>query len=337
MPTNLGIIASSLSGSRAPTTFNYGGTVLPSNVGRLAFINGTAVLARGGASSAHVETWYSADVWTGATAGANSINTPNGLYADNGVAVKFGRGVAGTVAVARSTDGGQTWATALNTAATSDLLYAGAYGNVGGTARWISPVNGDNDVYLSTNNGSSWTIQSNVLGGTARSWIAATRFGSAFGVFRDATDYYTSETGVTWTLRTLPVAPGHASFRNFVAGSAEVMYTVTLGTAGVATYTSTDLVNWTTTGTVAFSNSINNDLLHIAYGNGYYVIMAGRDDGSDTTEIAYSASAGTNWTIGSVTSGTQGFISLNRDFAYNPTDGGFYIVAGARIWRAITI
>ena len=336
MLTNLGIIASSLSGSRAPVNFSFGGTVLD-NADRIAFIDGTAVVANTGNVSA-VSNWYSANIFTGATAGANSINAPWGIYAANGAVVKFGRFSAGTVTVSRSLDGGQTWATELNQVASGDYLIAGAYGNVGGTARWISPVAGDNDVYLSTNNGDTWAAQANVLGGTARTWCAATRLGTAFGVFRDGTDYYTSETGVSWTLRTLPVAPGNESFRNFVAGSAEVVYGAQLGGGTVATYNSTDLVNWTATGTVVFPFNINTGL-SFAYGNGYWVLMAGRnaDIGDDVIGIAYSASAGTSWTLGTVTSGELAFIDPDRDIAYNDADGGFYIVAGTRVWRSVTL
>lgn len=326
-----------MSGSRAPVTFNYGGTVSNGNAHYLTFINGTAVLNRGDNLTA-VSNWYSSDLWTGVTAGGDSINTTYGITAANGAVIKFGRFSAGTVAIARSLDGGQTWGTQLNTASTGDYLIAGAYGNVGGTARWVTPVAGDNDVYLSTNNGSSWTIQSNVLGGTARTWCAATRFGSAFAVFRDGTDYYTSETGVTWTLRTLPVAPGHESFRNFVAGSAEVMFTVNLGGGTVSTYTSTDLVNWTTTGTVVFSQPITSGLLNLAFGNGYWLISAGRESGGDDYQFAaYSASAGTAWTQSVVNTGTVTNMQPLRDVAYNSTDGGFYMIAGSRVWRAITI
>lgn len=335
MLTNLGIIAASQAGSRAPATFNYAGTVSDANANYLTFINGTAVLTRGATSSSN---FYSTDLYAGSVlSGGASIFTPYGITAANGVVLKFGREAAGTVAVARSTDGGQTWATALNTAATGDNLIAGAYGNVGGTARWVTPVAGDNDVYLSTNNGSSWTIQSNVLGGTARNWVAATRFGSAFAVFRDGTDYYTSETGVTWTLRTLPVAPGHESFRNFVAGSAEVLYTVVNNPGTVITYNSTDLVNWNLTGTVVFPQPITAGMLNVAFGNGYYVITAGRDSSDDYQFAAYSASAGTVWTQSVVNSGTQIFMSTLRDVAYNSNDGGFYMIAGSRVWRAITI
>lgn len=326
-----------MSGSRAPANFTYGGAVSNSNAHYLTFINGTAVLNRGD-NIAAVSNWYSSDLFSGVTAGGDSINTTYGITAANGAVIKFGRFSAGTVAIARSLDGGQTWGTQLNTASTGDYLIAGAYGNVSGTARWVTPVAGDNDVYLSTNNGSSWTIQSNVLGGTARTWCAATRFGSAFAVFRDGTDYYTSETGVTWTLRTLPVAPGHESFRNFVAGSAEVMYTVQPNNSGgtVLTYTSTDLVNWTATGTVVFPSNL--DTINLAFGNGYWVIAAGDETTlNDLQFAAYSASAGTAWTQSVVNSGTATNMSTFRDVAYNSTDGGFYMVAGSRVWRAITI
>lgn len=331
-----------MSGSRAPALFSFGGTVSNTNAHYLTFIGGTAVLNRGD-NLAAVTNWYSSDLFSGVTDGGNSINTTYGITAANGAVIKFGRFSAGTVAIARSLDGGQTWGTQLNTASTGDYLIAGAYGNVGGTARWVTPVAGDNDVYLSTNNGSSWTIQSNVLGGTARTWCAATRFGSAFAVFRDGTDYYTSETGVTWTLRTLPVAPGHESFRNFVAGSAEVMYAADLGGGSVSTYTSTDLVNWTATGTVVFAQIINNNLLSLAFGNGYWVMLAGRETsvGNDYIAAAYSASAGTAWTLSNFSGGTTGSpsfsIPVQRDIAYNETDGGFYLTAGSRVWRAITI
>jgi len=335
--TNLGIFAASQAGSRAPVTFNYAGTVSNGNAHYLTFIGSTAVLTRGDNDSA-VTTWFSSDLFAGVTQGTNSINSPYGITSANGVVVKFGRFSGGTVTVARSTDNGQNWVTELNQVAAGDRLIAGAYGDVGGTARWIAPAAGDNDVFLSTNNGDTWAAQANVLGGTARTWCAATRFGTAFAVFRDGTDYYTSETGVTWTLRTLPVAPGHESFRNFIAGSAEVMYTVNLGGGTVATYTSTDLVNWTTTGTVVFPHVVS-DSLNLAFGNGYWVIAGGDDAsiGDDKQSAAYSASAGTAWTLSNVTDGTAGGMQPLRDIAYNATDGGFYMVAGARVWRAITI
>jgi hypothetical protein len=331
-----------MSGSRAPATFTYGGTVSNAEATNLTFINGTAVLTKGGnltGDTSIVPNFYSTNLFSGVTQVADSVNTTYGITAANGVVVKFGAWSIGNVRVSRSTDGGLSWVTELNTASTGDRLIAGAYGNIGGTARWISPVAGDNDVYLSTNNGDTWTLQSNVLGGTARTWCAATRFGTAFGVFADNVSYYTSEIGTTWTLRTLPVAPGHESFRNFVAGSAEVLYTVNLGGGTISTYTSTDLVNWTTTGTVVFPQPIGEGLLNVAFGNGYYVISAGRDNsiGNDFQYAAYSASAGTNWTISEVQTGTVTGLSTIRDIAYNEADGGFYMIAGSRVWRAITV
>lgn len=342
MLTNLGIIAASQAGSRAPATFTAGGTVLPSsNIGRLSFINGTAVLGQASSGPAGGESnWYSASVYTGATAGGNSIDAPWGHYSENGVTLKFGRNAAGTVSVARSTDGGQTWATALNTASTSDLLYAAAYGDVGGTARWITPVYGDNDVYLSTNNGSSWTIQSNVLGGTARNWTSAVRLGTAFGVFADITSYYTSDTGTTWTLRTLPGAPAasNADYRNFVAGSGVAMYLTGNAYTGATAYITTDLVNWTNAGTVTLTGPTPQNYLRLAYGNGYWVAMReGEDSNLETLTYAYSASNGSAWTQGTIISGSAVIVSGRWDIAYNSTDGGFYVVAGTRVWRAITI
>lgn len=335
MLTNLGIYASSQAGSRAPTIFSYQASGAPTARVYFTFLNGTAIVNTA-TSLNSTSNYTSGDIWTSSTAAGTSLNTTYGITAANGVVMKFGRYSAGTVAITRSTDGGQTWVTELNTASTGDYLIAGAYGDVSGTARWVSPVAGDNDVYLSTNNGDTWTVQSNVLGGTARTWCAATRFGTAFGVFADNTAYYTSETGVTWTLRTLPVAPGHESFRNFVAGSAEVMYLAATGGGTVVSYISTDLVNWSASGTVAVGNF---DALNLAYGNGYWVIMRSDEAGvQDFVNAYYSASAGTVWTASSVTSGTGSFTNPEvADLAYNPTDGGFYMMAGGDLWRAITI
>lgn len=345
MPSsNLGIIASSYQvagGPSAPSVFTYGGTVLPSdNIGRLSFINGTAVLGRAGATGD--ENWYSADVYTGATAGGTSIDAPWGHYSANGVTIKVGRGTLGTVAVARSLDGGQTWVTELNTASASDYLASAAYANIGGTARWIAPVYGDNDVYLSTNNGDTWTLQSGVI--ATGNHYAAAFFGTLFGVFRAVTGYYTSPTGTTWTLRSLPTSPGPNSdnFRNFIAGTAELLYhdQSELGGGSVVTYSSTDMINWTAEGTAVFPFTPSEGV-RMAYGNGYYVMAGARDEsfGDDKLDAFYSSDGGASWLSCNVQSGTAaGVLSLAStfDIAYNDSDQAFYIVAGNRVWKAQT-
>lgn len=333
--TNLGIYASSFrTAGTAPSLFTLGSAIPATSANQIAFINGTAVIQGNGPV-----TRYSGDIFTSSTAGGtlSTTITAYGMTAANGAVISFGGSALGTVSAVRSLDGGLTWATALNNAATGSNLAAGAYGDVSGTARWIAPVSNDNDIWLSTNNGSTWAFQSGVLGATGFNWGGAVRFGTAFAVFNDTTTYYTSTAGVTWTSRTLPATPG-AQANNaggFVAGTAEVMYVRHIGAGSISSYTSTDLVNWTTRGTIVFTAGTPDQGIKLAFGNGYWVMAFGDDQATDFIGVAYSSDTGTTWTAGSV-SGSANFVNGGFDIEYNSTDKGFYIVNGSRVWRALT-
>lgn len=323
---SLGIIASSFQLSEGLSSFATGGTV-PGTVNSLAYINGTAVISIGGTGSR-----YATDLFTTTTLGGASIDTPNSSRAANGVVLKTGRGANGTVTIARTSDGGQTWATALNVTRTDDRIESVAYAEVSGTARWIGPVSKDNDVYLSTDNGASFTAQANVLS-NAR-WWASERMGSAFAVFSDSLDgsYYTSEIGTTWTLRTLP-ARAEADLAAFASRDDTTMFV-----AGSVVYTTSDLVNWSTVGTIPIG-SAGWDQARLAYGNGNWVYAnADGASGNQKMIVYYSINNGASWTQSTVTAeGSATFVSA---IDYNSADSSFYIIgtrAGVnRVWRATT-
>lgn len=336
---NLGILASSYQVAAGLATFATGanfGTVVSNS---LAFVNGTAVLDANGTGSR-----YSTDLYTTTTLGGATIDTPNSSWGANGVVLKTGRDAAGTITIARTSDGGQTWATALNAASTGDRIEAVAYGDVSGTARWIAPVHGDNDVYLSTDNGATFSLQSNVL--AIDNWRAATRMGSAFAVFAyNSTAYYTSAIGTTWTLRTLPAITDQFSnyySRAFASSSDTTMYL----SQGSVVYTTSDLVNWTLQGTVPINATASIQAAGITQGNGYWVAGLIRRIGSgggaiEALEVYYSNNNGVSWSSSTV-QGT-GTTTTLYDLAFNSSDNGFYITGGTggatqtmRVWRGLS-
>lgn len=327
---SLGIIASSFQVAAGLSTFATGGTI-PGTVNSLAFVNGTAVLDQAGTGSR-----YSDSLFTTTTLGGATIDTPNLSWGANGVVLKTGRDASGTVTIARTSDGGQTWATALNATSASDRIETVAYADVNGTARWIAPVYGDNDVYLSTNNGESFSLQSNVLGGTARDWIAATRMGSAFAVFnRNVTAYYTSEIGTTWTLRTLPGSSPSASDGRAFASSAD---TTMFMQGGSVVYTTSDLVNWSLIGTVPVADVTWDNPTILIQGNNNWV-LALADASSNQIGIWYSSNNGTSWATATVQGGAVSN-AVMKEGAFNSADNGFYIIAGPgptnRVYRGLS-
>lgn len=341
MVSNLGILAASVIKNLPPSSFtlstatSFGTAANNSPIG-VTFVNGTAILQL----SSGTATRYSTNLFDGSNVGGTTVNSPNQLLGANGVALKVGLDTSGTVTISRTTTGGTSWSTVLNTASTSDRMYAIAYGNVGGTARWIAPVFGDNDVYLSTDNGASFTLQSNVLGGTARTWRGALYFGTAFAVFNtQVSAYYTSPNGTTWTLRTLPVTTSNLRHNQVVAGESEVMLLddTTNGTA--VAYTSTDLINWTLAGTITAGTYTAPDDLFLTYGNGYYVAAFYNNSAgtaSDWLSVWYSANKGTAWSNADIPSGTGIYDITFAALGYNPDDYGFYLFGGTRLWRSIT-
>lgn len=320
---SFGIIASSFQEAAGLTSFATAGTV-PGTINSLAFVNGTGVVDQAGTGSR-----YSTDAFLSTTLGGATIDTPNRSWGANGVVLKAGRNASGTVTIARTADGGQTWATALNVTRTGDRIETVAYANVSGTARWIAPVYGDNDLYLSTNNGSSFSEQSNVL--ATENWIASTRMGSAFGVFAagDAA-YYTSEIGTTWTLRTLPVAPDTDDGRAFASSADTTMFI----SAGSICYVTSDLVNWTLQGTVPVGTVTWDAPTGLAYGNGNWVLTLA-DGGSNQIGAWYSTNNGTSWSTATMAS--SGSAETMIDIAFNDTDNSFYIIGELsginRVWR----
>jgi hypothetical protein len=327
---SLGIIASSFRTAGGLATFATAGTV-PGTVNSLAFVNGTGVVDQAGTGSR-----YSTDAFTSTTLGGATIDTPNLSWGANGVVLKTGRDTGGTVTIARTSDGGQTWATALNVTRSPDRIETVAYADVSGTARWIAPVHNDNDVYLSTDNGASFAEQSNVLGGTARTWIAATRMGSAFAVFNAAvTAYYTSEIGTSWTLRTLPATPSSSDGRAFASSADTTMFM----SAGSVVYTTSDLVSWTLVGTVPVGNFSWDTPTTLAHGNGNWVLALGDTAGAnERIGVWYSSNNGSSWAESTV----QGSASASQveDIAFNDADNGFYIIgsrAGVnRVYRGLS-
>ena len=326
---SLGIIASSFQTVGALNTFSTGVNIAGPAVNSLAFVDGTAVFSSGGTGSR-----YSTAPLSTSTLGGASIDTPNASWGANGVVLKTGRNANGTVTIARTTNGGQTWGTALDATRTGDRIETVAYADVSGTARWIAPVYGDNDVYLSTNNGSSFTEQSNVLGGTARNWVASTRMGSAFAVFnQDITAYYTSEIGTTWTLRTLPSVLNNQNeaVGRQVASSDDTTMVIT---GGSVVLTTSDLVSWSTAGTIPVG-APTWDAFMLTYGSGNWVVAA-PDSGTNQVAAWTSSNNGNSWTQMTV----QGSgVSANAvDAAYNSSENAFYIVLAVgtanRIWRA---
>lgn len=330
---SLGIIASSFQVAAGLSSFATGGTI-PGTINSLAYVNGTAVLDQAGTGSR-----YASDLFTTTTLGGATIDTPNRSWGANGVVLKTGRDAAGTVTIARTSDGGQTWATALNATLAGDRIETVAYGDVSGTARWIAPVTGDNDVYLSTDNGATFAAQSNVLGGTARNWISSTRMGSAFAVFNsDVTAYYTSEIGTTWTLRTLPATPGNSDGRAFASSADTTMFMAAVAnTGGSVVYTTSDLINWTLQGTVGVGAVTWDAPTSLTYGNGNWVLALG-DAGSSQIGIWYSSNNGTSWSTASV----QGSASASQilDAAFNSSDNGFYVLGRGgginRVYRGLS-
>ena len=327
---SLGIIASSFQVSAGLSSFATGGTI-PGTINSLAYVNGTAVLDQAGTGSR-----YASDLFTTTTLGGATIDTPNRSWGANGVVLKTGRDTGGTVTIARTSDGGQTWATALNVTRSPDRIETVAYADVSGTARWIAPVHNDNDVYLSTDNGASFAEQSNVLGGTARTWIAATRMGSAFAVFNAAvTAYYTSEIGTSWTLRTLPATPSSSDGRAFASSADTTMFM----SAGSVVYTTSDLVSWTLVGTVPVGNFDWDTPTTLAHGNGNWVLALGDDQaGNQRMGVWYSSNNGSSWAESSV----QGSASATQveDIAFNDSDNGFYVIGRGggvnRVYRGLS-
>ena len=325
---SLGIIASSFQVAAGLSSFATGGTI-PGTINSLAYVNGTAVLDQAGTGSR-----YSDALFASTTLGGATIDTPNLSWGANGVVLKTGRNGSGTVTIARTSDGGQTWATALNVTRAGDRIETVTYADVSGTARWIAPVHGDNDVYLSTDNGASFAEQSNVLGGTARDWIASTRMGSAFAVFNsNVTAYYTSEIGTTWTLRTLPTTPSSNDGRAFASSNDVTMYM----SAGSVVYTTNDLVSWTLQGTVGVGAITWDAPTSLTYGNGNWVLALG-DGGSNQIGIWYSSNNGSSWSTATV----QGSASASeiRDAAFNSADNGFYVIGRGgginRVYRGLS-
>lgn len=324
---NLGIIASSFQTAAGLTSFATAGTI-PGTVNSLAFVNGTGVVDQAGTGSR-----YSTDAFLSTTLGGATIDTPNLSWGANGVVLKTGRDAVGTVTIARTSDGGQTWATALNVTRAGDRIETVAYAEVSGTARWIAPVYGDNDVYLSTNNGSSFTEQANVLGGTARDWVAATRMGTAFAVFnRNVTAYYTSEIGTTWTLRTLPATPALSDGRAFASSADTTMFMQ----GGSVVYTTSDLISWTLVGTVSTGGTSWDGPTGLAYGNGNWV-LALADGGTNKMAIWYSTNNGTTWDESTLANNDASEI---LDLAFNDSDNAFYVIAKngptQRVWRGVS-
>ena len=326
---SLGIIASSFRTAGGLATFATAGTV-PGTVNSLAFVNGTGVVDQAGTGSR-----YSTDAFTSTTLGGATIDTPNLSWGANGVVLKTGRDTGGTVTIARTSDGGATWATALNVTRSGDRIETVAYGNVSGTARWIAPVFGDNDVYLSTDNGATFAEQSNVLGGTARDWIAATRMGSAFAVFnRNVTAYYTSEIGTSWTLRTLPATPALSDGRAFASSADTTMFM----SDGSVCYVTSDLVSWTLQGTVNLGTAVSyNSDTKIAYGNNTWV-LARASTGDNEMGAWASTNNGTTWS--QVTVASSASASDVLDMAFSDSDNGFYIIGRGggvnRVWRGVS-
>jgi hypothetical protein len=297
-------------------------------VNSLAFVNGTGVVDQAGTGSR-----YSDNAFTSTTLGGATIDTPNLSWGANGVVLKTGRNAVGTVTIARTSDGGATWATALNVTRSGDRIETVAYADVSGTARWIAPVFGDNDVYLSTDNGATFAEQSNVLGGTARDWIAATRMGSAFAVFnRDVTAYYTSEIGTSWTLRTLPATPALSDGRAFASSADATMFM----SAGSVVYTTSDLVSWTNVGTVSTGGTAWDGPTGLAFGNSNWVLSLA-DAGTNKFAIWYSTNNGSSWSESTLTNNDAGEI---LDLAFNSSDNAFYIVGKNgptnRVWRGVS-
>ena len=327
---SLGIIASSFQVSAGLSSFATGGTI-PGTINSLAYVNGTAVLDQAGTGSR-----YASDLFTSTTLGGATIDTPNRSWGANGVVLKTGRNAAGTVTIARTSDGGATWATALNVTRSGDRIETVAYADVSGTARWIAPVHGDNDVYLSTDNGASFAEESNVLGGTARNWVAATRMGSAFAVFNsNVTAYYTSEIGTSWTLRTLPESASSSDGRAFASSADTTMFM----SEGSVCYVTSDLVSWTNVGTVPVGNFNWDSPTTLAYGNGNWVLALGDTAGAnERIGVWYSSNNGSSWAESTV----QGSASASQveDIAFNDADNGFYIIgslAGVnRVYRGLS-
>lgn len=325
---SLGIIASSFQADAGLTSFATAGTI-PGTVNSLAFVNGTGVVDQAGTGSR-----YSTDAFLSTTLGGATIDTPNRSWGANGVVLKTGRNIGGTVTIARTSDGGQTWATALNVTRSPDRIETVAYGDVSGTARWIAPVHNDNDLYLSTDNGASFTEQSNVLGGTARQWIASTRMGSAFAVFTvgTSTAFYTSEIGTTWTLRTLPAVAQSNDGRAFASSADTTMFM----SQGSVVYTTSDLVSWSLVGTVNTGGTTWDQPTGLAYGNGNWV-LALADGGTEKMAIWTSTNNGTTWSEPTLDNNDASEII---DIAFSDSDNAFYVIGKNgpinRVWRGVS-
>jgi hypothetical protein len=337
--SNLGILAASLKKAELQSFEYFPDVSTTRQYTKLAFLNGTAVLIPSGtAIAASTATGYASNITSSITDGAATLRAPFGPVSDNGVAMRMGSANAGRVTIMRSTDA-TTWATALNSASTGDYLTSIAYGNVGGTSIWVSPVEGDNDVYRSTDDGVSFSLQGNVL--VTEDWAAATRMGSAFAVFANGTaGYYTSQDGITWTGRSLPHrwlarTTNILQQNRFVASSPSktVVYTPDPQDSGQNTFMfSDDLVNWGT----ALSPITQRDYpAAIAYGNNYFVYAIN----ANGTIAAYKSTDGSAWTSVTVPSATAITAGNYLDVAYDSVTNGFYIVAGTgtrtNVWRAL--
>jgi hypothetical protein len=347
--SNLGILASSIRvAGPAFDTFEFFPNVSTTRqYTKLAFLNGTAVLGLSGvASSGGTGTGYASDITSSITTGTSTVNSPYGPLSYNNVAMRMGSASSGRVTIMRSTNG-TTWATALNAASTGDYLTTIAYGNVGGTSIWISPVAGDNDVYRSTNNGETFTLQSNVL--ITGAWQISTRMGSAFAVFAEGVStYYTSQDGLTWTARTLPTRwatrlGNEDQPTKFIASSEDttVIYDADPGSIGapLMMYTN-DLVTWgtvlTPAGTSVSQTGFREEPAALTYGNGNFVFVLN----ATGTVAAYKSTNGSAWTQMTVNSSA---IVDGRylDVSYDSVTDGFYIVGGSElnantdVWRAL--
>lgn len=339
--SNLGILAASMrAAGPAFDTFEFFSNVSTTReYTRLAFLSGTAILIPPGtALTAQTATGYASDITTGITDGGETLRAPYGPVVYNNVAMRMGSALAGRVTIMRSTNG-TTWATALNTASTGDLLFAIAYANVGGTSVWVSPVASDNDLYRSTDNGETFSFQSNVL--VSGSWRGATRMGSAFAVFANGTaGYYTSEDGISWTGRTLPARWSSRTTNqfqqpSFVASSdtKTVVYSADPVSGDPTFYFTDDLVNW---GTALSPVDFRDGPAGLAYGNNNFVFAINNSG----TVVAYKSTDGSAWTQITVNSATAitstGYLGVN----YDSVTDAFYIVAGTsttstNTWRTL--